>query len=119
MAAANLRAKINNLQKETADDITGFQKHMQVRKMCAFLLESLFACVCFFSVLCVTTLMWTVVYTLHYSSLALNHVVSLPNTFTCDQTLQELSSQHQARFTEAEAEYNRKKNRFPDKLPSE
>ena len=34
------------------------------------------------------------------------------------QTLQELSSQHQAKCTEAEAEHNRNKNRFPDKLPS-
>ena len=35
------------------------------------------------------------------------------------QTLQELSSHHQAKYTEAEAEYNKKKNRFPDKIPSE
>ena len=34
------------------------------------------------------------------------------------QTLQELSSQHQAKCTEAEAEHNRNKNRFHDKLPS-
>ena len=36
-----------------------------------------------------------------------------------EQTLQELSSHHQAKYTEAEAEYNKEKNRFPDKLPSE
>ena len=30
--AANLRIKANQLQKETADGITGFQKHFQVFK---------------------------------------------------------------------------------------
>ena len=36
-----------------------------------------------------------------------------------DQTLQELSSQHQDGYTEAMAEYNKEKNRFPDKIASE
>ena len=35
------------------------------------------------------------------------------------QTLQEMSSLHKASYTEAQAEYNEDKNRFPDNLPSE
>ena len=35
------------------------------------------------------------------------------------QTLQEVSSLHEASYTEAQAEYKQNKNRFPDKLPSE
>ena len=35
------------------------------------------------------------------------------------QTLQEVSSLHEASYTEAQAQYNQNKNRFPDKLPSE
>ena len=30
-----------------------------------------------------------------------------------------MSSHHEASYTEAQAEYNQNKNRFPDKLPSE
>ena len=35
------------------------------------------------------------------------------------QTLEKMSSQYQASYQEALAEYNSSKNRFPDKLPSE
>ena len=35
------------------------------------------------------------------------------------QTLQEVSSLHKASHTEAQAQYNQNKNRFPDRLPSE
>ena len=34
------------------------------------------------------------------------------------QILEQMSSQYQASYIEAKAEYNVKKNRFPDKLPS-
>ena len=37
----------------------------------------------------------------------------------CVQTLEKMSSQYQASYQEALAEYNSSKNRFPDKLPSE
>ena len=50
-----------------------------------------------------------------------NYAIMLPMSpaWLFGQTLQDLCSQNQARFTEAEARYNRKKNRFPDKLPCE
>ena len=35
------------------------------------------------------------------------------------QTLQEMSFLHTTNYSEAHAEYNQNKNRFPDKLPSE
>ena len=34
------------------------------------------------------------------------------------QTLESVSSQYQASYMEAEAQYNANKNRYPDKLPS-
>ena len=34
------------------------------------------------------------------------------------QTLEQMSSQYQASYQEAQAKYNLSKNRFPDKLPS-
>ena len=35
------------------------------------------------------------------------------------QIIEEVSSHHPVTFSDAEKEYNRSKNRFPDKLPSE